>query len=174
MQTVTTPLLPYGELLRRPSARGLRDTDVPSDATISLGLPTLRWGGELYAYFAAPTIRRPGDPVVQKAPDRWWALDARSGKLVAYALTAAMPFADGADWGDVTLKPSTVAVEELRAAYRLVASLIDRLAPFFFRGEGVPADERRALSAALAAVIPAPLQPQYRALVPDFFTWLDA
>jgi hypothetical protein len=65
-------------------------------------------------------------------------------------------------------------LEQQRAAHDRLAGSLDRLAPLFFKGEPGPPEERKELADALAAMIPEPLALQYRALVPDFFAWLEA
>lgn len=166
--------LSYRELLRRQSIHALRESDVPVEHAISLGLPTRRWLGPAYAFFASPAVRRPGEPAEQKAPDRWWVLDARTAHLILYALAAVLPFAEGKEWVAVKLPPATLSLEQQRAAHDRLAGSLDHLAPLFFRGEPGPPEERKELADALATMIPEPLAPQYRALVPDFFAWLEA
>lgn len=173
-------LLPYRELSLRPSASALRaavfprESEVPSGYAVSLALPTRRWFGPGFAYFASPATRRPGEPVQQKSPDRWWVVDAHTGRVIAYALVAAIPFHEGLPWGDVQWTASSASIPQQRDAYERLAIVIDRIAPFFFRGETLPSAERKALTDVLAELIPAALMVQYRALVPDFFSWLEA
>jgi hypothetical protein len=174
MDPTTTRWLTYAELLRRQSVHALRESDIPPDYAFSLGLPTRRWLGPGFAFFASPAIRRPGEPIVQKPADRWWVLDARTGHLIVYALNGAVPFHEGPGWEEVHLPPTSASLEEQRASHTRVASILDRLIPFFFRGAAIPQEERQTLRQALAGVIPGPLMPQYRALVPDFFAWLEA
>jgi hypothetical protein len=166
--------LAYQELFRRQTIFCLRESDIPVDHAVSLGLPTRRWHGPGYAFLASPAVRRPGAPVEQQAPDRWWVLDARTARLIVYSLTAAVPFAPGEQWSTVTLPPPTHSVQEQAALHGRLADFFDRLASAFFQGEPGDTAWRQAFTAELAAAIPAPLLPQYQALVPDFFAWLAA
>lgn len=165
--------LSYRELLRRQSIHAMRESEVPSEHAISLGLPTRRWLRPGYAFFASPAVRRPGTPPRQHPPDRWWVLDARTGHLIVYALAVAIPFTDAAGWEVVTLPDLSLDVYEQRDRHARLAELMDRVAPSFFRGESGSVDDRKGLADALAALIPGSLTPQYRALVPEFFSWLD-
>jgi hypothetical protein len=174
MSTTPQKLLTYGELIKRQRVHVLRVSEVPTDHAVSLGLPTRRWLGAGYAFFASPALRRPADPIEQHPPDRWWVLDAHTGHLLVYALSGVLPFADGQKWDMVRLPRTNLSMDQQRAAYARLSEQLDRLAPLFFKGENAAAAERKALADALAAAIPAPVLPQYRALVPDFFAWLEA
>ena len=109
----------------------------------------------------------------QSPPDRWWAVDARSGHLLLYASTTAFPIAADAHWETVTLPPVESSVEELRQGLAQIEAKMNGLAPAFFAGEADDKAEREALSAALQKILPDPLHPQYRAVAPDFFSWLE-
>ena len=73
-------LLTYSEARKRQRNHCLRQSEIPVEHAISLPLPTKRWGKPSYAYFASPSLRSPGHPVEQGAPDRWWVTDAHGGK----------------------------------------------------------------------------------------------
>jgi hypothetical protein len=148
-------------------------SEVPVEHSVSLPLPTQRWGEPSYAFFASPALRRPGQPVEQGAPDRWWAMSAQGGRIVIYALSKTVPFADSVNWGTVTLPSVSLTIEELKYALKNIEDLLNELAPSFFAGEVGNTQTRRALAAALLEHLPDPLLPQYRALAPDFFSWLS-
>lgn len=167
------PLLVYAEMLRR-GANWSRESEMPVDHGVSLGLPTCRWSNPGYAFFASPALRRPGSPVEQQPPDRWWVLEARTGRLLIYALTAAFSFASGAAWGPVILPTTSRSVQDAMAEQARIAEFFDRLTPVFFRGESGDPAWRQGLSTTLSQLIPEPLKPQYEALAPDFFAWLNA
>ena len=61
------------------------------------------WGEPAYAYFAAPALRKPDQPMQQGAPDRFWVLAAHGGRVLLYALSKAVPFPSGAQFDSVTL-----------------------------------------------------------------------
>ena len=78
----------YGEIIGS-AIRALAIEDlVPIEHAVSLPMPTMRWSSPVFAVFAGPALRRPGRPLELHPPDRWWAVDAESGDLVAYALTS--------------------------------------------------------------------------------------
>jgi len=169
--------LDYATLRKHQGSSAFRMAEIPIEHSISLGLPTLRWGCPAYAFFAGPALKRRGQPVQQGVPDRWWAVDPRSEHLLAYALVAALPFADegtAAVWVTVTLPLPDGTVEQLRERLATIDAMMDTLAPRFFAGEPVSASARSALAEILIAHIPAPLLPPYRALTPDFWAWLEA
>jgi hypothetical protein len=146
----------------------------------------MRWGEPGYALFASPASTppaKPGQPgtadqsVELGAPDRWWVIDAHGSHLILYALWNVMPFAEGVAWSPVTLAPTSLgdkALQEARVRQQRLEHLLNELAPEFFMERPGESIERRALAEALAAYLPRQLMPQYRALVPDFFAWVDA
>lgn len=165
-------IISYGEIRKRQRTHVLRQTEVPVDHAVSLPFPTLRWSRPAYASFAGPAIRRPGQPAEQDAPDRWWAVDAATGRLVVYALWSAVPFAS-ASWGRTSLPAPSGSIAALQSLVQTIDLLMESLAPAFFGGQPGDAQARQALSSALAAFIPEPLWPQIQALAPDFLAWLQ-
>jgi hypothetical protein len=167
-------LLSYGEVRSRQRTHALRQTEVPVEHAVSLPLPTRRWAGPGFAFFAAPALRAPDRPPVHGAPDRWWVVDARGGGLLVYALFAAVPFASSVAWGESELPPEARSLGELRQSLQQIEMQMDAVATDFFAGRPGDPAARRALAEALKVYLPALLQPQYRALAPDFFSWLEA
>ncbi len=146
---------------------------IPLGYSISLPLPTLRAGMAGYAFFASPALRQPGVLLQQAAPSRWWIVNAHTGILVLYAPCSVFPFAENVNWGETTL-PSTGKSRSERAEMKSsISSLMDTIAPVFFAGDTIGASSRKALLDALITYLPEPLLPQYRALAPDFFSWLQ-
>jgi hypothetical protein len=161
------------EIRERLKTHSLLRAEVPIEHYISIPLPTKRWAGPAYACFASPASRRPGQPVVQGAPDRWWVMSAHGGSLIIYALWDVFPYAEVAGWTTVTLPPVTRSIAEQQQDMASIELLMNTLAPAFFGGESSDTRTRKALLEALAAHLPEPLLPQYRALAPDFFAWLE-
>jgi hypothetical protein len=171
----TVTLLRYSQARAELVGHPLSIAEIPVGHEISLPAPTLRFGEPGYAWFAAPARRRPGQPLVLSAPDRWWALGAARRGLLAYARTAVVPFtSEPLAPQRVELPPVTRGLEAIAEDLRLLESLGDRAVPGFFAGE--PGDP--ALRADLLAVLTAHVTPLttdwYRALAPDFFGWLDS
>jgi hypothetical protein len=173
MSTIQKHLMSYAELRELQKSHVLIHSEVPTEHAISLPLPTIRWGEPSYAYFAAPALRRPQEPMRQGAPDRWWVLAAHGGRLMVYALTKSIPFPSNDAFEAQTLPRVAISRDELRQSLKTMEGLLETLTPRFFAGEAGDAIERRNLGAMLAEHLPKPLQPQYRALVPDFFDWLE-
>jgi hypothetical protein len=161
----------YTEIWQRLARNVLLQAEVPVEYSVSLPLPTKRFGQDAYASFASPTQRGPGLPTVQGAPSRWWASDRFGRHLLIYALTAVQAFAD-TRWEAVTLPRVTRSIAELREEQSTIALLMDSATSAFFAGEPGEPRARRALWEALDVHIPAALVPQYQALAPDFFAWL--
>jgi hypothetical protein len=174
MQIGEKQLLTYSEVRNRQRTHPVRQSEVPVEHAVSLPVPSKRWLGPAYAFFAAPAARAPDRPQEQGPPDRWWVVDAHGGRLIVYALCAAVPFAPEAAFQAVTLPPVTRTLDELRAALKAIDALMDAAVPAFFAGQPGDPAARKALADALQAHLPQPLQPQYRALAPDFFAWLEA
>jgi hypothetical protein len=153
----------------------VRTAEIPVEHFISLLLPTRRWSEPAFAGFAAPAgARRPGRPARLSTPDRWWAVGAQSGALLAYCLTRAVPIAEGLPEGPVELPLITRPVEAVEEDLRMLSELMERAAPAFFAGEAGPASLRGDLRQLLAAQATEPVLPWYQGLAPDFFGWLEA
>jgi hypothetical protein len=171
------PLLSYHEIRARERTHPFFQREVPVEHFKSLPVPTLRWGGPAFAAFASPARRAPRQPLAVSEPDRWWSISATNGRLQAYALTSAVPFTDAGLDSTVTIAPSAGAqppsLAEQKAHLDAVEALFDAASASFFAGEPGSAEARAALAEALRSVIPEPLAPHYRALAPDFFTWLE-
>jgi hypothetical protein len=165
--------LTYRQAREQQRTHPIRLAEVPVEHAVSLPLPSLRWGVPSYAQFAAPADRSPDRPPQQGPPDRWWVLDARSGRLVVYALTSAVPFAQ-APFAAVTLPPAVCTLDELRKRHAELDDVLGALSPLFFTGRPGEPDARRDALDLLEAVVRAPLVDRYRALTPDFFSWLEA
>ncbi|BCM94389.1 hypothetical protein IAD21_06296 [Abditibacteriota bacterium] len=167
-------ILSYSDIRNVQRTHPLQKSLVPVEHAVSLPIPTKRAGHLAYAFFAAPAARQPGKPMRQGAPDRWWLLDAHgSASVIIYALCAVQPFATET-WGAVTLPPVAGSLADLKAALANLESQMNALTPVFFAGDAGDASAKQELSAALMAVLSEPLQPQYRALAPDFFAWLES
>jgi hypothetical protein len=166
-------LLTYAEARKALDRHPLRSRDVPMEYQVALPVPSLRWGPPAYAVFAGAAGRRPGMPRHLAVPDRWWAIDARSGRLLVFADTALIPFAD-ADLGEsVTVAPTGRSARAVLAEIAALAELMELAVPAFF--DGVAPDPTLAtdLRHRWQAVLPADTARWYRALAPDFFAWLD-
>jgi hypothetical protein len=173
MPMIEKQLMSYSEIRERQKTHMLIRSEVPIEHAISLPLPTMAWGEPAFAYFAAPAVRRPETPMQQGAPDRWWVVAAHGGRLMVYALCKSIHFTADAKFETVTLPRITITRDELRQSMKTVEGLIGSLAPRFFAYEPGDAMERKNLADMLNELLPKPLQPQYRALVPDFFAWLE-
>jgi hypothetical protein len=168
------PFLSYSRLRERLQQHCLLLEEVPTEATKSLLLPTLRFILPGWAQFSAPAKRMPGHPIVQDPPDRWWVVDAWQGRIIVYAITKAVPFVTINDWKAETLPIINLSLEAYKTQLAEVGTQLDKLAPAFFNGQPVDQATRHKLLGVLFTYLPAPLHPQYRALVPDFIAWLDA
>lgn len=167
-------ILSYSDIRNIQRTHTLIKSQVPVEHAVSLPIPTKRAGRIGYAYFAAPAARRPGQPVRQGAPDRWWIFDAHgSASVLIYALCQAQPFSSD-NWEAVTLPPIAGTLTDLKAALADFEAQMNALVPAFFADEAGDATAKGNLSAALKTVLSEPLQPQYRALAPDFFAWLES
>jgi hypothetical protein len=173
MNPVQKHLMSYSELRERQKSNVLMRSEVPIEHAVSLPLPTLKWGEPAYAFFAAPALRTPDAPMQQAAPDRWWVLTAHGGRLMIYALAKSIPFPADEVFESVTLPRLSMSRDELRQSLKTMEELLDGLTPQFFAQQAGDEVMRKNLSAMLSEMLPQPLQPQYRALAPDFFAWLE-
>jgi hypothetical protein len=167
-------LLPYSAISTLQSSLLLRQYEIPVTHAVSLPLPTLRAHAPGYVSFAAPAHRAPGQPQLQDAPDRWWIYSATSGQLIAYNLCVANPFAEGLIFNQQQLPKPAMSLEALKELQASVTSLMELLAGQFFAEQSGDTALRKRLLELLTALIPGALQPVYRAVAPDFFSWLEA
>jgi len=167
-------ILSFTEARKLQHSSSLRQSEIPIEHAISLPMPTNRWGEPGYALFASPALRRPGQPVEQGGPDRWWVVSANGGNLIVYARSIAVRFSGTESWPSVTMPPVNRSIDEMRQALREIDEVMDALAPAFFAGEKGDAQLRGELASLLGSHLPEPLVPQYRELAPDFFAWLES
>lgn len=173
MTAPNNDLLVYASLRQRALDHPVRHAEAPVEHAISLPLPTLRWGAPGYACFAGPAVRAPRQTLQLAVPDRWWLLDPRRAGLVVYGLTAAIPFTESRWEGPVTVTPSGRSLADVQEDLKLVDDLMDVGARAFLQSEDLEATTRQDLAAALLAYLPTSVLPWYRALVPDFFAWIE-
>lgn len=163
----------YRDIRQRMHRHALRQTEIPTEHEVSLPLPTCRWGPPAFAFFASPALRQPGLPAQQSPPDRWWALQAHGGQLLVYSLFNIIPFAPGVQWTTAEIPPPAPSVAAIRQMLTDIEDMADVLTPDFFRGAPGDAETRRALIKVFKQFVPEPIIEQYRALAPDFCTWLE-
>lgn len=81
-------LLPYTKVRKKAKHSDMQMSTLPVGHAISLPMPTLRWDTPAFAVFSGPALHQPGSFPHYGVPDRWWALNAHSARLLAYNLTA--------------------------------------------------------------------------------------
>jgi hypothetical protein len=161
------------------SSHSLRGSEIPIESYVSLPMPSLRWKQPAWACFAAPSLMRPGQNRIG-LPDRWWAIDAKSGRLAAYAredIVSAVhldPKAVDVVDGIVEIKPTGRTIEEVQSARGRVETAIDLVSEAFFEQRPAPGSNRAQARAALDAALPHDILVFHRALAPDFFAWLES
>ncbi len=163
----------YYSLRQRLQQHYLFIEEVPTEAAKSLPLPSLRFGVPGWAQFSSPSKRSVGQPAIQNPPDRWWVVDAWQCNLVVYALTSAVSFSSARDWKTEILPQIKSSLEEYKNQLIEVERRLDELAPAFFAGQVVELSARLQFLQLLLEYLPRPLHPQYKALTPDFFEWLN-
>jgi hypothetical protein len=161
------------------SSHSLRSSEIPIESYASLPMPSLRWKQPTWACFAAPSLMRPGQNRIG-LPDRWWAIDAKSGRLAAYArediVSALHLDANAVDVVDgiVEIKPTGHTFEEVQDARGRVGTAIALVSEAFFEQRPAPGSNRAKVIAALDAALPREILALHRALAPDFFAWLES
>ena len=172
MTELALPTLSYAELRARMMTLPALVAEVPTEHARSLPLPTLRFGSPAVVAFAAPADRTGGD-LRQAPPDRWWAVDAATGKLLFYALVTAVPLAtEAAALQTQDIPPVALDVEEFRQRLDALFSILTIAAARFWAGH--PAEHGRSVAAAIEDVVPKPVLAAYQALAADFWAWLRA
>lgn len=171
VDSVPIKFLSYATVRERFQTSLLRRSEIPTEHSVSLALPTRRWAQPAFAFFASPAQRTPGRPLLQAPPDRFWAFAAHGGHLVLYALTSAISLApEAASWQPIELPPPTVPVAKLRDEVAVFDEVMTIASEDFFQGR--PATASDGLVEAWARLVPPPVLPFYRALAPDFWQWL--
>jgi len=166
-------LITYSECRRRQKVHHLRQHEIPIESRVSLPIPTLRWNRPSYAFFAGPG-HNPREPSQGAAPpDRWWAIDAGTGRLMLYALTSTIPFPSGAQPESVEAPPQARSVSDVIETVTRIERLMDCLVRDFFSGERGDPEQKNALNGELKQHLPGPLLTPYQVLAPDFFAWLE-
>jgi hypothetical protein len=162
----------YDQAMNNPITKAFWLGEIPESHASSLAIPTLRFNLPVFARFTCPAYRRPGQPMVQGAPDRWWAIHAATGKLVFYALWSAVPFAEDFLWQAQELPHLGITLEQFEVLIGRIPGIIDGIAPGFFNQLPVSREVCREFLEVLHQVIPAPLFQFYERLAPDFFDYL--
>lgn len=166
-------LLTYRQILARQQTGALRTSEIPTEANVSLPMPTLRTGEPGFAFFANKTSNMFTSPVTQSPPDRWWIVNATNGSLALYALSRVLSFAPEISLDRVTLPPERRTVAQVIADTDAIEQQMNALAPLFFAGEPGEKEARETLLQKLKTHLEEPMMPTYRALAPDFFAWLS-
>ena len=166
-------LIPYSECRRRQKVHHLKQHEIPVESRVSLPIPTLRWNRPSYAFFAGPghNLREPSRGAAP--PDRWWAIDAGTGRLMLYALTSTIPFPSGTQPEPVKAPPQARSVSDVIETVTRIERLMDCLVRDFFSGERGDPEQKSALSGELKRHLSGPLLAPYQMLAPDFFAWLE-
>ena len=164
---------PYEQIAKEFAEHPVRTAEVPVEHFISQPLPTLRWSRPAHAWFACPAARIPGQPLELDTPERWWAIGAEHGRLLAYALVSAVRFADPMPKGPMIVRPVGGALSAVREDRRLFGALLTEVAPAFFAGERGDRTVRSDLAEILGQVLPADAMSWYQGLARDFFDWLE-
>jgi len=170
-----TEFLNYEQILDKFRRGAVKQETIPVEHEISLVLPTHRFGTPAYAGFASAALRRPGLPVTQGAPDRWFGLDAKNGTCLLFARTSIHSFAPSyLVFDTVEVTRTGMSFEEGRAARSELTEALNTLSPQFLSFEaGDPLERHKALEM-LQKLVSRELWPRYNALVGDFFEWLGA
>jgi len=150
----------------------LRRNEIPVGHYLSLPVPTLRFRRPAFAFFAAPAIHQPGQSAQALVPDRWWAVDAATKRLVVYAMDFAMPLVSIPATDDSVADAPDVDIAMLEEALRNAVSLLDEAGARFFAGAPASAAVAEQLGRDIALLTPPVLRSFYESIAPDFFAWL--
>lgn len=163
--------LTYEEVYEMCQDRRILGDELPVEAIVSLPLPTLRWNQPLFASFASTISGTTQKALTQSEPSMWWLIDAHEGQLVLFTSYRFYPFASQVHWETVTIRLlPTETLEDVRSS---LVGYMDHLASPFFANQPGSLNMRKDLLKHLEVYIHPLLLPQYRALAPDFFAWLE-
>jgi hypothetical protein len=166
--------LTLAEVMERQKTHWLRQAEVPIEHYVSIPLPTTRWAGAGYACYAAPALRRRGEPTSVSPPTHWWVVAANGGHLVVYALYAAVPYAQDLPAGPEIMRAPAGSIAEIKDQIAEIGELAEKLVPQFFAGQPGDADRRLRLAALLQSHMPGRVGEWQRALTPEFWAFLEA
>jgi hypothetical protein len=144
--------------------------ELPMEWELSLPMPTLHLFKPAYAWFACPAQRQPGKPLRVSPPDRWLALEATTGRLLAYGAWEFSSKTGKENWQPVELPIGTLTRETAMARFQTVLEKLNLSVVAFFGSQPPP-------PLALALImdyLDARILPWYQFIAPDFWTWLKS
>lgn len=168
-----TNFLSYDQIRKNQTVQHLRFNQMPEAYFISMPMPTLRLGKAAFVQFAGPAVRTPGKPVFRAAPDRWWALDAKTGYLLLYSMDNIFSFASGMRWDGQEVTPSGLTIAQAEEYLREWEIEMNELAPLFFRDIPGDVSRRKKVLNQASIMFDQRVLDQYHAVAPDFFEWLE-
>jgi hypothetical protein len=149
----------------------LRD-ELPTKPTVSLPLPTLRWNQPLFASFASTILSHSQRAVTQSEPLLWWLIDAHEGRLCLFTWYHIYPFAPEVHWNAMSLRPLSSTIND-ELVFSSLTRYMDCVAPLFFADQPGNFEMRNRLLKHIEVYVHPLILPQYLALAPDFFAWLE-
>lgn len=153
----------------------VKSAEVPTDSYVSYPMPTKRWHLPAWACFSGSTSAR---PVAQDTfePNRWWAVNAQSGRLIAYADEKAVSaFSIAAEHHRLVSRTTEFqSIDEAVEASRQLERSLDLVVEHFLIGRPAPERNRREAISAIQAAISANLICHYETFADDFIAWLTA
>lgn len=158
------------EISRVFSKTSLAMSELPTEWELSIPMPTLRLIYPAYAWFACPASRRPGNPLRLSPPDRWFALEATSGRLLAFGAWEFSQRKGQAGWLPVELLIGSKTREEAMVSFQVVLERLNASAVAFFSNKLPPS---LALTTITDYLNPGMLS-WYQFITPDFWEWLES
>lgn len=153
----------------------VKTAEIPTDSYLSYPMPTRRWHLPAWACFSGGTSAR---PVAQDAfePKRWWAINARSGRLIAYADEKAISaFSMASERHRLTTRMTQFGtIDEAVESSRQLERSLDLVVEHFFVGRPAPVSSRREAIDAIQAAVTKNLLTHYETFASDFMSWLTA
>jgi hypothetical protein len=165
----------YGQARKLLMTHCVKIAEVPTDSYVSYAMPTRRWNLPTWACFSGSSLVRPV-PQDTFEPNRWWAVSARSGRLVAYVDEKAVSaFSIAVEHQRLVSRTTKFqSIDEVVEASRQLERSLDLVVEHFFDGRPAPASNRKDAIDAIQAAISANLINYYEAFVDDFIGWLTA
>lgn len=163
----------YTEFIKHEQKHKIHESEISLQHYVSLPIPWVKDSHPYYILFAAPALRKPGQPMQVGSTDRWWMMDAKNCDLVVYALCSVFPFSGFTAHNPLTIPVSTLSIQEIRQKQNSFEVLMNDLVPNFFKGLSAEKTTRKAAGELFASLVPNELIWEYRRLAPQFFEWLN-
>ena len=151
------------------SKNAIARTEIPNEWELSLPMPTLQFQRPAFFWFACPAERHPHRPLRLFPPDRWFALDAFTSKLLYFNAWEPPLKNNFEKWHAIDLPISELTREETKKEFDILINGLNLLTFSYFNNQPI----NISIFHLLIDYLDPQTIPWYRNLAPDFWNWLE-